>query len=220
MKTIEDDPRPSDAYGKAASRSGATGTAQQETSSARDRETGEPDPWGWEARDAERLRSNEQIEPLRLTEAERMVLRRQAVRDLLRAIIVQIAVSIVVAVLAYAVSGSAAGLSALAGAAAYVIPNALFAFRLILSVQKPGEQTPQRFSSASSSRSPSLSCSSSQRRSSVVNGLFGPPFWRAWCVRSKASGWYWLSARKWIEDGGACGTSRPASREFQNQVVG
>ncbi|WP_130356196.1 ATP synthase subunit I [Pigmentiphaga kullae] len=146
MKTIEDDPRPSDAYGKAANRNGATGTAQQETSSARDhRETGEPDPWGWEARDAERLRSNEQVEPLRLTEAERTVLRRQAVRDLLHAIIVQIAVSIVVAVLAYAVSGSAAGLSALAGAAAYVIPNALFAFRLILSVQKPGGANPATF---------------------------------------------------------------------------
>ncbi|ODS72190.1 MAG: hypothetical protein ABS43_18545 [Bordetella sp. SCN 67-23] len=91
------------------------------------------------------MRSNEQVEPLRLTEAERTVLRQQAVRDLLRAIIVQIVVSIVVAVLAYAVSGSAAGLSALAGAAAYVIPNALFAFRLILSVQKPGGANPATF---------------------------------------------------------------------------
>lgn len=146
MKTVEDDPRPSDAYGKAASKSGAKGTAQQETSSARGhREAGEPDPWGWEARDAERLRSNEQVEPLRLTEAERTILRRQAVRDLLHAIIVQVAVSIVVAVLAYVVSGSAAGLSALAGAAAYVIPNALFAFRLILSVQKPGGANPATF---------------------------------------------------------------------------
>jgi ATP synthase protein I len=64
---------------------------------------------------------------------------------LLHAIIVQVAVSIVVAVLAYVVSGSAAGLSALAGAAAYVIPNALFAFRLILSVQKPGGANPATF---------------------------------------------------------------------------
>jgi len=151
MKTIEDDPRPSNANGKAANAkaaggNAATGKAQREISGVRDqREAGEPDPWGWEARDAERLRSNEQVEPLRLTEAERIVLRQRAVRDLLHAIIIQVAVSVVVAVLAYAVSGSAAGGSALVGAAAYVIPNALFAFRLILSVHKPGGANPATF---------------------------------------------------------------------------
>lgn len=121
MKAIEDDPRPSHV------------------------KAGEPDPWGWEAREAERLRSNEQVEPLRLTEAERVALRRQAVRDLLRAIIIQVVVSVVVAALAYAVSGSTAGVSALVGAAAYAIPNALFAFRLILSAQKPGGANPATF---------------------------------------------------------------------------
>jgi len=86
-----------------------------------------------------------QVEPLRLTEAERAVLRQQAVRDLLYAIIIQVFVSVLIALLAWGVSGSAAAGSALAGALACVIPNALFAFRLILSVQKPGGANPATF---------------------------------------------------------------------------
>ncbi|MDX3906273.1 MAG: ATP synthase subunit I [Pigmentiphaga sp.] len=146
MKTVEDDPRPSDASANACERAAHQSAHAAVPHGAQDgRGAGEPDPWGWEARDAERLRSNEQVEPLRLTEAERIVLRQQAVRDLLRAIIVQVAVSVVIAGLAYAVSGSTAAGSALAGAAAYVIPNALFAFRLVLSVQKPEGANPATF---------------------------------------------------------------------------
>ena len=86
-----------------------------------------------------------QVEPLRLTEAERAVLRQQAVRDLLYAIIIQVFVSVLIALLAWGVSGSAAAGSALAGALACVIPNALFAFRLMLSVHKPGGANPATF---------------------------------------------------------------------------
>ena len=149
MKKIEDDPRPFDA------RTNARGGGQRQghrparvapsCGVESSRQADEPDLWGWEARDAERLRSNEPVEPIRLTEAERIALRQQAVRGLLHAIIVQVAVSLVVAVLAYAVSGSAAGGSALAGAAACAIPNALFAFTLVSSVHKPGGANPATF---------------------------------------------------------------------------
>ncbi|GAA4333459.1 hypothetical protein GCM10023144_24760 [Pigmentiphaga soli] len=88
---------------------------------------------------------DEPVEPVRYTETERALLRQRAMRGLLRTIVVQFAVSIAVAVVAFAVSGSAAGLSALLGAAAYVFPNALFAFRLILSVHKPDGATPATF---------------------------------------------------------------------------
>jgi ATP synthase protein I len=114
----------------------------------------DPDLWGWEARDAERAyrhvadgqaTDDAPVEPLRLTEAERGVLRQQAVRDLLYAIIIQVVVSLIIIMLAWAVSGRSAAGSAGIGAAAYVIPNALFAFRLILSVQKPGGANPATF---------------------------------------------------------------------------
>jgi ATP synthase protein I len=85
------------------------------------------------------------IQPLRLTEAERLVSSRRAMRDLLRTIVIQVVSSIAVAVLAFAVSGSAAGVSALMGAATYILPNALFAFMLILSVHKTGGTPPARF---------------------------------------------------------------------------
>jgi ATP synthase protein I len=84
-------------------------------------------------------------EPIRFTEAERAAQRKTAIRGLFNAVVVQIAVSIVVSVVAFAVSGIAAGVSALVGAAVYAIPNALFAFRLILSVNKPGGANPVTF---------------------------------------------------------------------------
>lgn len=84
-------------------------------------------------------------EPIRFTEAERAAQRKTAIRGLFNAVVVQIAVSIAVAVVAFAVSGIAAGVSALVGAAVYAIPNALFAFRLILSVNKPGGANPVTF---------------------------------------------------------------------------
>lgn len=83
--------------------------------------------------------------PVQLSAAELESLSRAAVRGLLSAVATQVAVSIAVAVVAFAVSGGAAGVSALVGAAAYAIPNALFAFRLILSVHKPGGANPVTF---------------------------------------------------------------------------
>src|SRR3546814_12490478 len=43
------------------------------------------------------------------------------------------------------IAGTAAGLSALAGAGAYFIPNALFALRLLINVRKSGLASPVTF---------------------------------------------------------------------------
>jgi ATP synthase protein I len=84
-------------------------------------------------------------EPIRLTESEHAAQRKAAIRGLFNAVVVQMAVSITVALVALVVAGAAAGVSALIGAAVYAIPNALFAFRLIVSVNKPGGANPVTF---------------------------------------------------------------------------
>lgn len=66
-------------------------------------------------------------------------------RGLLRTVAIQFFASLAVALLAFVVSGSAAGVSAAVGAMAYIIPNALFAFKLVLSVNKPGGVSPTTF---------------------------------------------------------------------------
>ena len=85
------------------------------------------------------------IEPVRFTESERAAQRKAAIRGLFNAVAVQMAVSIAVALVALVVAGAGAGVSALIGAAVYAIPNALFAFRLIVSVNKPGGANPVTF---------------------------------------------------------------------------
>lgn len=62
---------------------------------------------------------------------------RHSARLLARSILVQLTVTVVVAALAWMVSGPMAGVSALVGAAACSIPNALFALRLLFGIFRP-----------------------------------------------------------------------------------
>jgi len=80
-----------------------------------------------------------------LSDADRAALNAQASRGLLLALAAQGAMGLAAAVMAGVVGGSAAGWSALAGAGAYFIPNALFALRLLINVLKSGRTSPVTF---------------------------------------------------------------------------
>ena len=80
-----------------------------------------------------------------LTDADRAALDAQACRGLLRALAAQGAMGLAAAAIAGIIAGTSAGLSALAGAGAYLVPNALFALRLLVSVLKSGRASPVTF---------------------------------------------------------------------------
>ncbi len=85
------------------------------------------------------------IQPVRLTPEERVEVNAKAVRGLMRAIAAQ-GVMVCLAVLtAWVVGGKAAGLSALAGGVVYLLPNALFAFRLMLGLAGARSVSPVTF---------------------------------------------------------------------------
>nr|WP_286889935.1 ATP synthase subunit I [Achromobacter sp. UBA2119] len=85
------------------------------------------------------------VEVLVLSDADRAALNAQAGRGLLLALAAQGAMGLAAAVIAgVVVGGAAAGWSALAGAGAYFIPNALFALRLAVSV-RAGKASPFTF---------------------------------------------------------------------------
>ncbi len=79
-----------------------------------------------------------------LSDADRAALNAQAGRGLLLTLVAQGAMGLAAAVIAGVVGGAAAGWSALAGAGAYFIPNALFALRLAVSV-RAGKASPFTF---------------------------------------------------------------------------
>lgn len=84
-------------------------------------------------------------ESLALTDADRAALDAQACRGLLRALVAQGVMGLAAAALAGIFAGELAGLSALAGAGAYFVPNALFALRLLMGVLKAGPVNPVTF---------------------------------------------------------------------------
>jgi ATP synthase protein I len=86
----------------------------------------------------------DKIQVLVLSDADRAALDAQAARGLLLALAAQGAMGLAAAVIAGVVGGAAAGWSALAGAGAYFIPNALFALRLVVSV-RAGRANPFTF---------------------------------------------------------------------------
>ncbi len=83
--------------------------------------------------------------PRVLSDAERHRLARRASEGLVRALLAQAAVAGVVIVVSGLVSGVAAAVSALLGAAAYFVPNALFAMRLLFGVFAPSRPSPASF---------------------------------------------------------------------------
>lgn len=80
-----------------------------------------------------------------LTPAQLAKLNHGSLRLLVRTILVQAAGTILVAGLAWWIAGTAAGLSALAGALVCTIPNALFALRLALAAVGIGKGSPVTF---------------------------------------------------------------------------
>ncbi|UYO94185.1 ATP synthase subunit I [Pollutimonas sp. M17] len=80
-----------------------------------------------------------------LTDRDRAAMNRRASGGIVRTLAAQ-AVMLLVAVLAsWLVSGAAAAVSALIGAAAYFVPNALFALRLLLGLWGPVKSSPLTF---------------------------------------------------------------------------
>lgn len=74
-----------------------------------------------------------------LTDKERAQIVRRASKGLMRLIVAQAAIGLVVILVSWLVAGNAAALSALIGAAAYFVPNALFAVRLLLGYFGPAK---------------------------------------------------------------------------------
>lgn len=80
-----------------------------------------------------------------LSDHERMMIMRRASQGLVRVIVAQAVVAFVIVLLCGLVSGSAAAVSALIGAAAYFVPNALFAMRLLFGFFGPVKSSPFTF---------------------------------------------------------------------------
>lgn len=80
-----------------------------------------------------------------LTAEQIAALNRSALQMLVRSVVVQGIGTVFVTVLAWWVGGMAAGLSALAGALACTLPNALFALRLVFAAIGIGKGSPVTF---------------------------------------------------------------------------
>ena len=76
--------------------------------------------------------------PFVLTEADLAQINARARLELMQVVFAQLLMSFVVALLAWLIGGFDAGWSALAGSAAYFVPNFLFALRLFLATFRPG----------------------------------------------------------------------------------
>lgn len=80
-----------------------------------------------------------------LTEHERAAINRRASSGILRALAAQAIMAAVAVLVSWLVSGGTAALSALVGACAYFVPNALFALRLLLGLLGPVKSNPFTF---------------------------------------------------------------------------
>lgn len=80
-----------------------------------------------------------------LSAEEKAALRAGTCRGLARAVVAQCVMAVLATGVAWVVAGTAAGLSALVGAGAYLVPNTLFALRLLLDTHRPGRANPFTF---------------------------------------------------------------------------
>ncbi len=83
--------------------------------------------------------------PIVLTDAERARIGQRASQGLIRALVAQAGMAVFAIVLSGLIAGSHAALSALIGAAAYFVPNALFAMRLLAGMFGPMKAGPMAF---------------------------------------------------------------------------
>lgn len=80
-----------------------------------------------------------------LTEHERAAINRRAGSGILRTLAAQAIMATAAVLVSWWVSGGAAAVSALVGAAAYFVPNAFFALRLLLGIFGPVKSNPLTF---------------------------------------------------------------------------
>lgn len=80
-----------------------------------------------------------------LTPEERAQIARRAGSGIIRAIAAQAIMAVFAVVVSWLVAGPAAAASALVGAAAYFVPNALFALRLLLGIIGAAKASPLAF---------------------------------------------------------------------------
>lgn len=83
--------------------------------------------------------------PIVLSDADRQLLRIKAGQGLLRALAAQAVLGLFAGLVSWLVAGQAAGASALIGAGAYFIPNALFAMRLLMGLLGSKQASPFTF---------------------------------------------------------------------------
>lgn len=86
-----------------------------------------------------------QIERLVLSDGDRAAIRQRASRGITRALAAQAAMLVFAVVVSWLVAGNGAAASALIGAAAYFVPNALFALRLLAGLLGPAKASPFTF---------------------------------------------------------------------------
>jgi ATP synthase protein I len=84
-------------------------------------------------------------EKLELTAADLAQINKRSRLELVQIVKAQAWLGVVVAILAWLIAGVDAGLSALAGAGTYFVPNGIFALRLYLATFRPGGSGPVLF---------------------------------------------------------------------------
>lgn len=85
------------------------------------------------------------VQAIKLTDADRLKIDARARRELLVTVVAQSLVGVVVALIFFVFGGVSAALSSLAGSAAYLVPNAVFALRLWVATYRPGGASPEVF---------------------------------------------------------------------------
>jgi len=85
------------------------------------------------------------VEVLKLTDEDRLKIDTRARRDLLGAIVWQSVAGLMVALICLAVGGISAAKWSLAGSGSYLLPNAVFALRLLLATYRPDGASPEVF---------------------------------------------------------------------------
>ena len=85
------------------------------------------------------------VQAIKLTDADRLKIDARARRELLFTVVAQSLVGVVVALIFFVFGGVSAALSSLAGSAAYLVPNAVFALRLWVATYRPGGASPEVF---------------------------------------------------------------------------
>ena len=82
---------------------------------------------------------------IKLTDADRLKIDARARRELVFTVVAQSFVGLFVALIFLVFGGVSAALSSLAGSAAYLVPNAVFALRLWVATHRPGGASPEVF---------------------------------------------------------------------------